>query len=204
MATLEQLLAEVGLAEESQEKTASASAPSTNEVNQVLEGLGLAGMSDEGVTKTASQERNHMNLLDVYEGVFGEEVTETEGQEKVAYASGEEYVNEGSTSMGELVGIYFNVLHDSCMEKIAGDLEAEAGAGHNPFAHSPESGELSKIVGKEGNPHQPMNHEVGSGKPLVTNPGNHTPYSLKAQAQVKSILKRRMKADAGDVGGYHE
>lgn len=216
MATIEEILAQVGLSDApSQTKTASAQAtPSSKEVNKVLEDLGLSGVEEvdnAGVTKTASEERNHMGLTDIYENIFGEAV-EAEGQEKVAAA--EEAAAEGSeveageedtsTALGSLTGIYFNVMHDAFIEKVAGDLEAEAGAGHSPLGGNKGGGELTRIIGKEGDPSIPMNHDATSGAGLKANPGNQTPYSLKARAQIKAILKRNMKSEAGDLGGYNE
>lgn len=216
MATLEEILAQVGLSDvaPSQTKTAAAANPSSKEVNKVLEDLGLSGVEDlsaAGVTKTASEERNHMGLTEVYESLFGEAAPAAteEGQEKVAAAEGEA-TTEGteevvpSTSLGELVGVYFNVLEDAYVEKVAGDLEMEAGAGHKPFAHQPAAGELSRIVGKEGDPMLPKNHDASSGAGLKVTTGGNTPYSLKAKAQIKAILKRTMKSEAGDIGGVHE
>ena len=218
MATIEEILAQVGLSDvPSHTKTAAAKgSPSSKEVNKVLEDLGLSGVEDvdnAGVTKTASEERNNMGLTDIYENIFGEVVEATEGQEKVAAAAavGEAEVTEEvtgdedtSTALGSLTGIYFNVMHDAFMDKIAGDLESEAGAVHSPLAGNKGGGELTRIIGKEGDPSIPMNHDSTSGAGMKVNPGNQTPYSLKARAQIKAILKRTMKSEAGDVGGYNE
>jgi hypothetical protein len=215
MATLEEILAQVGLSEApSQTKTASAAAPSSKEVNKVLEDLGLSGVEDidnAGVTKTASEGRNHMGFTDIYDSMFGEvaPAATEETQVKTAAAdavataeAGAEEVTESSTAMGELTGIYFNVLEDSFYEKLAGDLEMEAGKGHKSVDNA--GGELSRIVGKEGDPRIAVNHDPASGAGLKVNPGNQTPYSLKAKAQIKAILKRNMKSEPGDIGGYNE
>lgn len=219
MATIEEILAQVGLSDApSQTKTAAAKgSPSSKEVNQVLEDLGLSGVEevDAGVTKTASEERNQMGLTDLYENIFAEAApeaiaAEVPAQEKTAAAEvteeveGTEEVVEPSTAMGELTGIYFNVLEDAFVEKLAGDLEMEAGSGHKPQAGIKDGGELSRIVGKEGDPSVAMNHDASSGAGMKANPGNQTPYSLKAKAQIKAILKRNMKSEAGDIGGYNE
>jgi hypothetical protein len=125
------------------------------------------------------------------------EVTETE-VEKTA-----------STAFGEVVGTYFNVLCDNFvaevegLDKVAGDLEAEAGEGYAPQGGG-ERSELSKIIGKEGDPALKVNRDASSGAGLKVNPGNQTPYSLKAGAQIKQILKRKMKSEPGDVGGFNE
>lgn len=220
MATIEEILAQVGLSDApSQTKTAAAAgSPSSKEVNKVLEDLGLSGVEDvdsAGVTKTASEERNHMGLTDLYENIFAEAApeaiaAEVPGQEKTAAAEvteeveGTEEVVEPSTAMGELTGIYFNVLEDAFVEKLAGDLEMEAGAGHKPQAGVKDGGELSRINGKQGDPSVAMNHDASSGAGMKANPGNQSPYSLKAKAQIKAILKRNMKSEAGDIGGYNE
>lgn len=226
MATIEEILAQVGLGDTppSQTKTASAGSPSSKEVNKVLEDLGLSGVeeiSSAGVTKTASEERNNMGLTELYESIFedaaapaAEPVQEKTAaaaaapaapaapvQEKTASAEGEE---DPSTAVGELTGIYFNVLEEAFVEKLAGDLEMEAGAGHSPLGGNKGGGELTRIIGKEGDPSIPMNHDSTSGAGLKANPGNQTPYSLKARAQIKAVLKRNMKSEPGDLGGYNE
>jgi hypothetical protein len=210
MATMEEILASVGLGDEASEgqtKTASA-APSSDEVNDVLEGLGLSGVDVTGQTKTASEERNNMGLTNIYEDLFSAEA-EGEGQEKTASeegGEGYEQVEDGegspSNDLGELTGIYFNIMREELMDKLAGDLQAEAGAGHAPLMDH-AGGELSRIVGKEGDPRIRNNHGQSEAGLKVTT-GNQTPYSLKAQAQAKHILKRTMKASPGDVGGYNE
>src|ERR1019366_6060553 len=173
MATIEEILAQVGLSDApSHTKTAAAvGSPSSKEVNKVLEDLGLSGVEEvdnAGVTKTASEERNNMGLTDIYENIFGEaapEAVEPTEQVKVAtaaaaaaaaavetevVAASTEEVTEPSTAMGELTGIYFNVLEDAFVEKLAGDFEMEAGKGHKSVDNA--GGELSRIVGKEGDP----------------------------------------------------
>lgn len=207
MATMQEILDEVGLGEAGHTKTATATtAPSSKEVNDVLDSLGLSNVESveaAGVTKTASEGRNRMGMTDLYEEIFGGEAAPAATQEKTAAAAteaGEQ--TEVESQAGELTGIYFNVLRDAAFDKIAGDLEMEAGKGFQPDAGS--SGELTKIVGKEGNPRVAVNHDPSSGAGMVANPGNQTPYSLKAKAQIKAILKRRMTSEAGDVGGYNE
>lgn len=221
MATLEEILAEVGLGESTQTKTAApVGSPSTKEVNEVLESLGLDGgiesVEQAGQTKTASEERNQpMGMDKIYESLFQDApaanavVAPTETQTKTASettteVSATEVEADESTALGELTGIYFNVQHDALIEKLAGDLEMEAGAGHKPQASAPGGGELSKIVGKEGDPAIPMNHDASGGAALQVTTKNTTPYSLKSRAQIKAILKRTMKSEAGDVGGYNE
>lgn len=221
MATLEEILRDVGLGEPSQTKTATTANPSTKEVNEVLESLGLdSKVVENQVTKTASDERTNMGLTDIYEDLFGTKPEATvektaattaapaaeaapAATEKTASAETQE-TEDPTTRVGELTGIYFNVMHDACIEKIAGDLEMEAGKGYQPQEHAGSTGELSKIVGKEGDPALPNNYDASSGAGLKANPGNQTPYSLKAQAQIKAILKRRMKSEPGDLGGYNE
>lgn len=207
MATLEEILADVGLSE-SPSQTKTAAAPSTSEVNEVLEGLGLDGIEEAaGQIKTASEERNHMGLTDIYEDLFGEETVTEDGQTKVA---SEEVVEEegeeasGSNALGELTGIYFNVMQEEFMDKIAGDLEAEAGAGHKPQSGVKDGGQLSSIVGKEGDPAVAVNHPASSGAPLKVMTGNKSPYGPNARAAIKQILSRKMKSEAGEVGGSHE
>jgi hypothetical protein len=221
MATIEEILSQVGLGDKpSQTKTASAAAtPSSKEVNKVLEDLGLGGVeeiSSAGVTKTASEERNHMGFTEAYEALFGEEAVAApaeDGQNKIAAAApaaGEpaaapaEGEDNPITDLGELTGIYFNVAEEAYLDKVAGDLEHEAGSGHSTLGGNKGGGELTRIIGKEGDPSVAVNHDPTSGAGLKVNPGNQTPYSLKARAQIKAILKRTMKSEPGDIGGYNE
>lgn len=222
MATIDEILSSVGLGDKpSQTKTASAgSTPSSKEVNKVLEDLGLSGaedISNAGVTKTASEERNHMGLTELYDQVFGEAAPAApadDGQNKTASAAaaaeGDPAVEptQGDsnpiTDLGELTGIYFNVAEEAYLDKVAGDLEHEAGSGHSPLGGNKGGGELTRIIGKEGDPSVAVNHDPVSGAGLKVNPGNQTPYSLKARAQIKAILKRTMKSEPGDIGGYNE
>lgn len=216
MATIEQLLAGVGLSSGGQTKTAAAAVPTSSEVNQVLENLGIFGgiesLDAASVTKTASAEGTNMTgLTDIYDSMFGAEEAASAtdpGQTKVAAAAPEAAATadanedgDPSTSLGELTGIYYNVQCDEFVEKIAGDLEAEAGKGFKPQGAG-ERSELSKIIGKEGDPAIAVNYDASSGAGLKVNPGNQTPYMINAHA--KEILKRRVKSEAGDVGGYKE
>lgn len=210
MATLEEILAQVGLGDAGvQTKTASQASPTTKEVNDVLDGLGLSGLGEDegGVTKTASDERNQMGLTDIYEDMFGEKAPAAPAPEQtkvaaevapVAATVTEDEAGQESP-VGELTGIYFNVMHDAWQEKLAGDLEAEAGAGVKPQASAPGGGELSKIVGKEGDPAIAMNHDASGGKALKVNPGNQTPYSLKEKALAKAIARRGNAVPGGQI-----
>jgi hypothetical protein len=201
MATLEELMAEVGLApSKAQEKTASQK-PSSKEVSEVLENLGLSGDIEEiegaGVTKQAAEEKN-MGLTDIYEQVFaGEVATEEEApaqteetQEKVASAETEE--TEPSTVFGELVGYNFAAARESFLDKLAGDLEAEAGAGHDPMAGMEGGGQLTGVIGKAKSPHMPVNVKNEPGKALHTS-GSASPYAGpkgKAMPIIQAYLKR--------------
>jgi hypothetical protein len=226
MPTIEEILTQVGLGDsQSQTKTAAAtSAPKSQEVNQVLESLGLSGVDESaaaGVTKTASEGRNNMGFSDFYDDLFADVTPDAAAaaaaaeQEKTAAAAAAAAGGEGASAaevavedptdnFGQLTGVYVNVLADSYFEKLAGDLEMEAGKGFKPQAGVNDGGELSRIVGKEGDPSIEMNHDASSGAGLKVNPGNQTPYSLKARAQIKAILKRNMKSEPGDLGGYNE
>lgn len=209
MATLNDLLNEFGLAEETQTKTASQSKKTNNEVNKVLEDLGFSADEAvvEEVTKTASKGDSMSNgFMDDYEAIFGQpeeavhQETEGAGEDLEKQASSEEGDVTDTHVFGELVGTYFNEMRAGFMEKIAGDLEAEAGAGHNPMPEH-TTGTLSATIGQKGNPHLPVNRKAG--EPLHVMTGNTSPYSLKG-ALAKQVLKRVGTSAAGDVGAYKE
>lgn len=200
MATLQELMAEVFGESKDISKEASAAKTTSDEVNQVLANLGL---DDSETVKTASESETETNnggsmgLMSIYEQIMSE--TTAEEQEKIASeqeaAAVEETAEETSASgvFGELVGEYFNVLAEPFFDKVAGDLEAEAGAGHHP------KGDLKDAKHEE--PHLPVNHKPENGKALEVTTGGHSPYSLKEKALMKAILTR---LQAGQVGNYKE
>ena len=197
MATLQELMAEV-FGESSKEisKEASAAKTTSEEINQVLANLGL---EDSETVKTAAESEKETNkggsmkLMDIYEQIMGES-TESVEQEQEKVASEEASIQEGPTTrFGELVGEYFNVMAGPYFSKVAGDLEAEAGAGHHP------KGDLKDASKQE--PHLPVNHKPENGKALDVTTGNSSPYSLKEKAMLKQILSRLA---AGPVGNYKE
>ncbi len=213
MATLNELLNEFGLAEApAQTKTASQAKPTNEQVNKVLEDLGFAGDDEstaalESMTKAANDKGDSTmstSFLSDYEAIFGDHeapaaASVEDGVSKEASEAGEGEGSE-SNSFGELVGTYFNAMKEGFIEKTAGDLEAEAGAGHNP---EPEhtTGSLTATIGQKGNPRLPVNRKAG--EPLHVMTGNTSPYSLKG-ALAKQVLKRVGTSAPGDVGAYKE
>lgn len=219
MATLQDLLAEFGLADEGsapQTKTAAAAKPAGDEqVNEMLKELGLEG-AEEGVEKVASANENnkgeeHMGLTAIYEDLFGE-AAPVAGQEKTAAEGTEneqtEEVNEATSLFGELTSHYFNAGLGGLveeMEKQAGSVEEEADQDEEqPLQHAATGGQLTGIIGSAKDPHMPANHSASSGARSQVMTGNTSPYSLKSQAQIKAILKRVGKSEAGDVGAYED
>ena len=131
MPTLEELMAEV-LDSPSQTKEASVTkSASTEEIDRVLEGLGLSGGD---AVKTASETLNDNggnmkgSLTELLYGeLLGEtqETTETNNEtvEKVANEeSTEESEISGLEAFGEAAGHYFNAAADIYFDKVAGDL----------------------------------------------------------------------------------
>lgn len=210
MASLQDILAEYGLADAPvQTKTASATPAATSEVQEVLKGLGLDGAED-GVTKVANETNVNkgepMSLQDIYGQLFEEAAPAAPVQEKVAgeapAAPTEEVTNEASLLFGELTAHYLNegvagYLEE--VEKVAGSVEAEAGAGELPQAHVHGGGQLTSVIGAPKDPHMPVNHSASSGAPLHVTTGGNTPYSLKEQALKKAILKRMQAAPVGEI-----
>lgn len=206
MATLQELMAEcLGETAQGQEKTASATKTSTAEIDQVLENLGLQG--SEAVEKTASAAADsktnggNMSLSDIYEQIMGGIDSEAT-QVKVA-SEGEQTQAEGgdeqSTAFGELVAEYFNEATEPYYEKVAADLETEAGKGEQPLAHSQTGGAMTAALGKPADPALPVNHSASGGAKLQVTTGNQSPYSLKEQALKKAILKRMQAAPVGNI-----
>ena len=201
MATLQELMAEV-FGESSKEisKEASAAKTTSEEINEVLANLGL---EDSETVKTAaeSEKENNkggsMGLMSIYEQIMNEvpaaeqEKIASEGEATSSSESTEE--TNSTTAFGELVGEYFNVMAEPFFDKIAGDLEAEAGAGNHP------KGDLKDAKKEE--PHLPVNHKPENGKALEVTTGGTSPYSLKEKALMKAILTR---LQAGQVGNYKE
>lgn len=200
--TLDNLLVEFGLASQDSQKSheKAASAPAKDEVTQVLESLGLSSNATETestvkVANDKSQEGGTMNLTQIYDELFAAE----EGTTKVASAEGATTAesNEAASPeslFGEMVAHYFSAGHEAFLSKIADE---------SPMAHAGHSGQLTGVIGVPADPRLPVNHSASSGAHLQVSTGGHSPYSLKG-AMIKATLKRRMSAEAGDVGGYHQ
>jgi hypothetical protein len=198
MASIKELLAECNLSDpqtSGQEKVATAAKPSTDEIDRVLENLGL---KEDGQEKTASATEtdggNDMSLANIYNQLFDTQEVETAVEtEKVA---SEVETNEESsevsatTAFGELTGEYFNIIAAPFFSKVAGELEMEAGKGEKPLAHQPKA---------EGDAHLPVNHKASGGEGLKAMTHGESPYSLKEKALAKAILKRMMAAPVGAI-----
>lgn len=209
--TLTDLLNEVGLdggSSQVQTKTASENPPSTKEIDDTLEALGL-GSSD--AVKTASEQIStgnggEMSLLKIYEQVIGGEPAEsaTNTTEKVASEAGAaapaESPADATEILGEVTGDFFTGAVNAFVEKVAGDLEAEAGAGHKPFESKPSA--MGSSMGLSGNAHMPVNNPTGDNEKVHAMTGGQSPYSLKEKALAKAMLKRTK--DYGAVGTFHE
>jgi hypothetical protein len=192
VATLEELLSQYGLSEQpSQTKVAQEQAPkNTNEeVNQVLEGLGLFD-AEEGVEKVAQETENEnkgdrMSLTGIYSELFGDGENEVNDQ---GYEG-----NEASELFGELTAHYFSAAQANYLDKIAGEVE-----------HDDEQPMENMKGGKEQDPHMPVNYQASGGAPMHAMTGNTSPYTLKDAAILKAVLKRLGQAQPGAVGAYQE
>jgi hypothetical protein len=206
MATLQELMAEVlGETNQGQEKTASASkVSSTAEVDQMLENLGLQGAESVKTASAAAEKKNggNMSLSDIYEQIMGGIAPEA-GQEKTAAAGdGATQTTEGdeqSTAFGELVAEYFAEIAEPYYEKVASDLETEAGKGETPLQHVQTGGSMTTALGKPAEPRLEQNHSASSGAAIHAAVQNSTPYALREAALKKTILKRMAAAPVGNI-----
>ena len=212
MATLQELMAEVlgSPSKEELQKQASAAKPTTQEVDQALENLGLR---DSGTVKTASEagaepgNGGTISLAQIYEQIMGEAAPAAAAEattEKTAAAATEPTASEAgdedaSTLFGEMVGDYFNVMAEPFFDKVAADLETEAGAGESPVEGQTTGGSMTAALGKPADPHLHVNHPASSGAPLRVTTKGTSPYSLREAALKKEILRRSAAAPVGNI-----
>lgn len=200
MGTLEQLLAQYGL-NDNQVKVASEQTSTTNdEVEQVLESLGLDGASEgvEKVANTNDTKGDRMSLTGIYEEYFGG----ASAMQKEAHAENisSQEVNEGSHLIGELSAHYYEVARANFIDKIAGSVEDEADQDEEqPMKNMGNTSSLGATLGKAQDPHMPVNHSASGGEAMKTMTGNSSPYSLKELALKKAILKRLMAQSVGEI-----
>ena len=212
MATLQELMAEVlGDDQKGHTKQASATKPSTTEVDEVLANLGLQGSvavktaSDNGADRKNGGSMG--SLAQIYEEVMGgtapasqETATTTEKVATDATTTETADAGDSTSQFGELVGEYFNSMVEPFFNKIAFDLEGAAGKGEQPLAHADTASSLGASLGKQKDPHLSVNHSASGGADLkVTTKGN-SPYSLKEKALAKEILRRSSAAPVGNIG----
>jgi hypothetical protein len=206
--TIKELLSETGLetAPATTEKTAAARS-TTEEVDEVLRSLGVG---DSTTVKTASENvkpngGSMKSMADMYEEIIGAApaapTTEKTASEVAAAAAATAEVTTtedgADADFGSLVGSYFNEALNPFVEKVAKDLEAEAGAGFKPLAGINGDGSLAAVIGKEGDPSLGQNHKATGGGKIDATTGNHSPYSLKDSALAKEILKREKVVPGG-------
>ena len=203
MASLQELLAECNLTDTAvagQEKTAAAAKPSTDEVDRVLENLGLKETGQEKTASATEKETggNDMSLYEMYTKAFDQVEPTAEVIEKVASDVSTE--NSATLALGELVGEYFNGAVDAYageFEKFAADLEAAAGKGTVPTAGLPS--------GEKGDPHLPVNRDASGGEKLTVMTHSDSPYAfgpgklLQERSMQKAILKKMRAATIGEV-----
>jgi hypothetical protein len=203
MPTLEELMAEVmGTPSQEQTKVASAKSASTEEIDRVLEGLGL---SDVEAVKTASETLNDNggNMSgSLTELLYGELLGETKEEtapapeattEKVASAEGEVEAVTGLEVFGEATGHYFNAAMDSYVEKVAGDLMAESHGMMDP--NPPHASAIAKSLGANGSPNVHSNLQKGD---LKVSMKNHGSYDNALKSLNGAVLKRI--SNVGQIG----
>lgn len=195
MATLEELLSDYGLSEPKAQTKTAAAQPVKNEVEEVLEGLGLDG-AEAGVEKVANETDNkgdRMSLTGIYEELFGEQAPAAAAAEPAATTekTASEEVNEATQLFGELTAHYFGVAQGQFLDKVAGSLESEANGQdeEQPMKHLDNKSQLGSTLGAPADPHLPLNHSASGGKPS-TGIGEPETYSLKDKVMAKQILKR--------------
>lgn len=202
MATLAELLKEYNLDGDSEAQTKTASPVATsNEVNQVLEALNLAGTNEsmDKIANSNEQKGDRMSLTGIYEELFGD-TAPVAGQEKTASEVNAEEVNEATELFGELTAHYFEAAQSSFMDKLAASVESHLDQDEEaPLAGMDNESQLGKTMGKIKEPHMAVNHAASKGHHMVAATGNTSPYSLKEMALKKQILKGMAAAPVGDI-----
>jgi len=200
MPTLEELMAEVlDTPSQTQTKEASVKSASTEEIDRVLEGLGL---SDGDAVKTASETLNdnggnmsgsltdllYSELLGEKEEVAAVEKTASEGTTEVTETSDEAV--SGLVAFGEAPRHFFKAAVEVYFDKVAGDLMSEAKGMSNPDPVAPSA--VGKSLGANASPRLHTNHSDATAgqKPDVTTQ-NHGAYdqALKEKAAILSRIK---------------
>lgn len=192
MPTLEELMADCGLDSPVAGQTKTASANKTATTAEVDQAIANLGMNDAAEVKTAavktasvSKDGGSMGLTEIYAGLFNDVVEPAvESTEKVAAAEGTPAEETAMNSFGTAVGEYFNLAVESMLDKVAGELEAEANKGVKPMAHAPGS---ESALGSPGDPMIGQNHDASSGAALKVTTQSHSPYSLAVK---QKLLKR--------------
>jgi len=104
---------------------------------------------------------------------------------------------------GECVAHYFNAGQTCYLDKIAGDSAGGAEEGSKPMAGLSNSGQLAAIVGNGQDPAITVNHKATGGGKVETN-GSTAKRMDIPEVTAQAMLKRKIKAQAGDVGAYHQ
>lgn len=203
MPTLDELMADVlGAPSQEQTKVASAKPATTQEIDQVLESLGLG---EAGAVKTASEELNDNggnmkgSLTDLlYKDIMGEEeeaaAATAEPTKTAAEATTTEDEISGDAAFGTAAGHYFNAAYETYLDKVAADLISEGKSDSvQPMAHLPGGSAVSKSLGLGGaDPHVAVNHKDGlKHEPIAATTKNHGAYdeSLKEKAAILRRIK---------------
>jgi hypothetical protein len=211
--SLQELLAQCDIEDTQGSATATktASAPTANkqEIDRVI---GEMGLGDAASVKTAAENKQEntggsMGLREYLDNLSGEGQAPAATTDKVAADGGttategqDDGTNGVSEAFGERLGHYFNVCAEEYCEKVAGDLQSEAGKGEQPLAHLQPSGSMTSAIGKPADPALPVNHSASDGEKVHASTGNQSPYgSLKETALKKAILKRTQAAPVGNI-----
>lgn len=199
MPTLDELMADVlGASSQEQTKTASAKPATTQEIDQVLEGLGLGGSE---AVKTASANLNDNggnmkgSLTDLlYNDIMGEGEASANAQSTTEKTASEAASSDEGTdaAFGEAAGHYFNAAYETYLDKVAASLEAEAS--HNtgsPMGNLPAGSSVSKSLGLgKDTGHMDVNHKDAlKHEPIASTTKNHGAYD-EALKNKYSVLRR--------------
>ena len=195
MATINDLLMQLGVEDNTSVKTASVKSQSAseNEIEKAAKELGLISNTEENsATKIASQEHggSHMNLQDLYNDYFGN------GVEKTASANAEGFSKEAEAQhlekLGSDAGLSFNANLTDRLWKVAMDMVQDSEA-------TQERNQTQGVIpgAKVEQPQLEVNRPADATKAMDTTP-QYTDLLDKAVAK-KAIEKALEEGTPGDL-----
>ena len=188
MATIDELLASLGVEDSRMAKQASVGSNSQtfDEIEKAIQELGLISDSGrESTTKTASQRNGgHMDLHDLYNVQFGSEQVKTASFEKDAAAELE--------AAGEAAGRVFARGLENRLYKFAAEMVADSAA-----TQDIQSGAGIIPSAAVANPQIPVNRPEDADEAMDTTPEY---YDLLSKAVEKKVLESALaEGEAGDL-----